>query len=264
MLLVELLDITKCVGENRSLQDEEDIVDEKEKFTELGGLLVTTPKNEMQSIESIILKSARANKGPIFPKVFRRIKNHFFPQLGIDKDHGRRRDSSISHSEVEIFASSIKDAISRNVKNIVRGRDYIGNNHAWKVDQSRMDQPALTIRSVVKKESVLVRTATHRSIENKDVQIQSMPLKFLINSTEVKEMLKSSMKTVLKQSKESSEILRRKVNINVDEVSTAGIGKLDRGQEAINVIGDFAKGKLRSMGKRVCGVTTEKWSNRRS
>jgi hypothetical protein len=188
-ILVEFFDVTKPVGENRSLQEEEDSTDEIQ-LVAVDELLSALPKNEMQSIESFILKNARANKGPIIPKVFRQITKQF-------EAHGSRRDASESHNKVEVFTSSVKDAIAHKFQKIARGRRHVGND---------------------------------------DLD---------------------------KQSTESSDMLRRQVKKNVAEVSKAGIRKLDRGQDAINVIGGFAKTKLKSVGKRVGGFATKKWRERR-
>jgi len=74
---------------------------------------------------------------------------------------------------------------------------------------------------------------------------------------EIEEKLKSSADKVIQHGKEGTEELRRQVIKNVDEASTVGIKKLDRGQKAINAIGDFAKSKLQSVGRRVKGIGTK-------
>jgi len=278
-IIVDFLDITKSVGENRSLQEEEDLIDEKEQLIAADKLLLTPPKNKMQSIENFILKSARANKGPIFPIMYRHITKRFSRQFVIDEAHGRRGYAFTSHNKIEVFASSVRDTITHNVKKIVRGRQHVGDDDVEIADLSRMNRLAFIIDSVAEKEAKLVRKARSLSTENLTVCrenlknevsnalaniVQSIRPKFVNNSMEMKEKLKSSTDKVLKQSKESSEMLRRQVKKNVDEVSTAGIRKLDRGQKSINVIGNFAKVKLKTVGKRVSGFARKKLRQRRS
>ena len=134
-------------------------------------------------MESCILKNARANKGPIISKVYRQLTKRF-------ETHGSRRDESKSHNKVEVFASSVKDAIAHNFEKIALGKRHVGNDDS------------------------------------------------------------------AKQSKERSGMVRRQVKKNGDEV-------LDRGQDAINVIGGFAKTKLKSVVNRVGGFATKKWRERR-
>jgi hypothetical protein len=181
-IMVDFFDVTKPVDESRSLQEEEDSTDDKQ-LVALKESLPASPKYGMQSMESFILKNARANKGPIIPKVYRQLTKRF-------EAHGSRRDESNSHNKVGVFASSVKDAISHNFEKIALGRRHIGNGDS------------------------------------------------------------------AKQSKESSDMVRRQVKKNVDEA-------LDRGQDAINVIGGFAKTKLKSVGDRVGGFATKKWRERR-
>ena len=76
-IIVESSDVTNSVGENRSLLENHESVEEKEELIVADEAFFAPPKNEIQSIESVILKSALAKKGPIFPKVFKRIKNRF-------------------------------------------------------------------------------------------------------------------------------------------------------------------------------------------
>jgi hypothetical protein len=53
------------------------------------------------------------------------------------------------------------------------------------------------------------------------------------------------------------------VKKNADDVSLAGIGKLDRANESIHLISDFALSKLESIGKHAF-VSANNWKKTRS
>jgi signal transduction histidine kinase len=96
--------------------------------------------------------------------------------------------------------------------------------------------------------------------------VQSMPT--FVNSTKLvtrrlgTELNKSTDK-VLKHGLEGSEIIFREVKKNADDVSLAGIGKLDRANESIHLISDFALSKLESIGKHAF-VSANNWKKTRS
>ena len=159
-------------------------------------------------------------------------------QNSIYEIHERRRDDFISQNKIEVFARSFKSAITKNVNKMVRGNQGFGND-----DRSEMD---------------LIRDTLNNPL------LAQHTLKFLDDNTKIREMLKSSTQKVLKQSKESSEIIRRNVKKNIEEATVAGIRKIDYGQEAIKVVGGFAKAKLQSMEKRARIFLSKKWRQVRS
>jgi hypothetical protein len=106
-------------------------------------------------------------------------------------------------------------------------------------------------------ESVLLKSARSK---NKGPLLPKLYKRFSSKfgtKEEIEDKLKSSADKVIQHGKEGTEELRRQVIKNVDEASTVGIKKLDRGQKAINSIGDFAKSKLQSVGRQVKGIGTK-------
>ena len=96
--------------------------------------------------------------------------------------------------------------------------------------------------------------------------VKSMPM--FLNSTKLvtrrlgTELNKSTDK-VLKHGLEGSEIIFYEVKKNVDDISLAGIEKLDRANESIHAISDFALSKLESIGKHTF-VSANNWKKTRS
>jgi len=96
--------------------------------------------------------------------------------------------------------------------------------------------------------------------------VKSMPM--FLNSTKLvtrrlgTELNKSTDK-VLKHGLEGSEIIFYEVKKNVDDVSLAGVEKLDRANESIHAISDFALSKLESIGKHTF-VSANNWKKTRS
>ncbi|OEU10597.1 hypothetical protein FRACYDRAFT_247139 [Fragilariopsis cylindrus CCMP1102] len=96
--------------------------------------------------------------------------------------------------------------------------------------------------------------------------VKSMPM--FLNSTKLvtrrlgTELNKSTDK-VLKHGLEGSEIIFYEVKKSVDDVSLAGIKKLDRANESIHAISDFALSKLESIGKHTF-VSANNWKKTRS
>ena len=74
-------------------------------------------------------------------------------------------------------------------------------------------------------------------------------------------MFKKTTEKVLNEGKERSDKIRRNVMKNLDEAAVAAIQKMDRGQEAIQVVGEFAKAKLQTAGKKARTFLSNKcWS----
>lgn len=259
-ILVERLDTIKPLGRNRYFEEDNE-VHEKEQLIVGDELLLTSSKNEIHSFENVLLKSARSDKGPLFPKVYRQIRKRFLPTYATSEARKRRRDISNSKNKSDDFASSVKEAIVHKIKNIVRGRQYIGNDNMKKLYRSRRNELGLKLDSDAKKEAELIfKDENSNTLLN---IVHSISPNFVGNSMEIKDKFKSSTLKVLEQSKESSEMIHRQVRRNVDEVSTAGIRKLDRGQEVIKSVGKFAKAKLHNVGERVRGFSTKKWGQRK-
>eukprot|EP00536_Pseudo-nitzschia_multiseries_P000688 jgi/Psemu1/300263/fgenesh1_kg.8_\ len=84
------------------------------------------------------------------------------------------------------------------------------------------------------------------------------------NTDGMKRKLTASTNKALKQSKEGSKIVRQQVTKNVEVATIAGIAKLDRGQEAIHALGDFAREKLGIIKQRVAVFASNKWGKRDS
>ncbi len=135
-------------------------------------------------------------------------------------------------NKIEVFASSLKTAVTKNFKKILRKKNQ-SESQLWQHDLP---------------DSV-----------NDAFLAQYRPLKFLDDNKAIREMLKTSTQKLFKEGRENSGLVRRNARKNVDEVSIAGIKKMDHGKEAIKVVGDFAKNRLQSVGKRARKFANRKW-----
>ncbi len=126
-------------------------------------------------------------------------------------------------NKVEVFASSLRTAVTKNFQKILRKNKNRSD--------SQLDWP-------------------RENLSNDAFLAQYRPLKFLDDNKAIREILKTSTRRVLKQSKDNSDMVLHSVKHNVDEVSIAGIKKMDHGQEAIKVVGDFAKKRLGAINRR--------------
>jgi len=88
----ECLDTTVKGHENRSLPEEENHDEGKGELIAADGLVLKSSMYGLQSMENVILMSARANKGPVIPKIFRYMKKHFSEEVnGTEKKLGKLR-----------------------------------------------------------------------------------------------------------------------------------------------------------------------------
>jgi len=93
--------------------------------------------------------------------------------------------------------------------------------------------------------------------------LQSMKPRLVQNTKDMKKKIKASTGKALKQSKEGTKIVGKQVTTKVEVAAIAGIAKLDRGQEAIQALGDFAKNQLETARDRVARFASKKWGKRK-
>jgi len=157
---VENKNTTKTLSKNQSLLDEED----------------TEARKEIQSVQNVLLKSALADKGPLWPKLHRQLTKGLHFGI-VDEMHaftGTRGDKlSTRNDKIEVFARSVKEAVRENVKKIVgTRRKQDGNESGDKMDKPGKDHLALTresltnIGNAAKKETRSILRATIHSTES--------------------------------------------------------------------------------------------------
>eukprot|EP00535_Pseudo-nitzschia_heimii_P000997 CAMPEP_0197187152 /NCGR_PEP_ID=MMETSP1423-20130617/15328_1 /TAXON_ID=476441 /ORGANISM="Pseudo-nitzschia heimii, Strain UNC1101" /LENGTH=1116 /DNA_ID=CAMNT_0042638653 /DNA_START=36 /DNA_END=3383 /DNA_ORIENTATION=+ len=106
---VKLLNMTELLGENRSLQEPEDLTGEKKQLITVDELIVTSNKNDIQSIESFFWKSGQAKKGPLFPKVYRKLSKHLLSRDVTNEEFVIKPDNANGVNKIEGYGGSVKD-----------------------------------------------------------------------------------------------------------------------------------------------------------
>lgn len=107
-------------GENRSIYKNVNLKHENEQLCAADEPLSKSPKNEMLSIENVILRSALSKKGPIFPKLYRKMTRRFSSQSQVEIEGERGRHLFTARKKIKGLAGSVKNAILDSARKVVR------------------------------------------------------------------------------------------------------------------------------------------------
>ncbi|VEU43224.1 unnamed protein product [Pseudo-nitzschia multistriata] len=214
--------------------------------------------SELHSIQNVLLKSALSDKGPLLPKVYRKITKGF--RFGIvDAMHAFTDIHPNPNSNAETNAKTIpKEALS-----VVTGEE------AGSIHRSAIGIGGIAIEGLASPMHAGQFSQTLRAHWKEEASqaldhlVRSVPVARIADRTrEIGATLRASTGAVLRQGRKRSGVVRSRVAKNVEEAAEAGSTKLDHGQVAMRELRGFVGERLGAAGRKVGAFCAERWEAR--